>query len=129
MRKLLHVSYTVFLRLLLAFRRAAVFVFVGIYTCLLPASFPLALSTCDLRAGGAVSDMLVNCLCCTSARFQKVAAALGEAIEVGMNSGDRGAWVWKPAGSKSGLGPAAHAQLQQRLHRITVDARKVIEKV
>ena len=46
---------------------------------------------------------------------------------MGVHAGDKGAWVWKPAGSK-GLGNAATAQLNTRLQKITADARRAIEK-
>ena len=85
--------------------------------------------------------MLLQCvsnrICCVwtetlvtvvfAVRFARVARAVGEAVEAGVGAGDKGNWVWRS--SRGWLGERARKDLNSRLYRITVDARKALEKV
>ena len=66
-------------------------------------------------------------VCVLAARFEKVARAVGEAVEEGLAAGDKGGWVWRS--SRGWLGEKARQALNRRLFKITVDARRAIEQV
>jgi hypothetical protein len=62
-----------------------------------------------------------------AARFDKVARAIGEAVEAGVSAGDKGNWVWRS--SRGWLGEKARRELNARLYKITIEARRALEKV